>query len=446
MLTSGKIMGAGGLGGDTYWFNVLDRSNNYVTNNGLVTDSLNNTYVSGQMLGTAGVYCPFIAKYDPDGVLLWSKKLGDFSGGGGNINFLTVDSSDNVIAAGDYNDGARTSGSLMKLDSSGNAIWHRIAYGSYSYNSFRQSDIDSSGNIYVVGKISVSPYDVGVVMKFNSSGTLQWQRQTSGDAGTYHNAVCASPSGDVFVGGNCRDTGGYTNAILMQFNTSGAAQWLTTQGFPKSNHPSGGYTSMQYSDEGSGYVYICGYEKANTSDADALTFKKIQANSVPVFTRKLSIAPAQLYAGRIALDSNNNAYISCHERTYPLYPVSFRTGYVKYSSDGVFDFARQLTGYTGNAYGRGVHLNSKDTLHFATGADTTDGTDVNGLTLKVPSDGSLTGSIGSGVTYSALSASDSASSTSTQTNLYSISTCSFTVASATTSLQDAGLTNYNYPL
>jgi hypothetical protein len=447
MFTAHKLQGAGGVGGgDPYWFNVLDVSN-FVYNNSIATDSSNNTYVGGQMIGTSGVYCPFIAKYDADGALIWSKKLGDFSGGGGNINCLAIDSSDNVIASGDYNDGTRISGSLIKIDPSGNALWHRIYYYSTnSYHTFREVGIDASDNIYVCGKVTYSPYDMGVVLKFNSAGTLQWQRQTTGGAGTFHSGLCVSPSGDVYVGGYSRiNTGGYTNAILLKLNTSGALQFYNTYGFPSADNPSGGYFSLKYSNEGAGFVYISGYERANPyTDLPSLVFKKIQTNGTTVFSRKVSYASNNVLSSGIVLDSNQNAYLSFGLYQAPSY--IYTMGYVKYSSSGVFDFARELTGYTLNAFPRQITVNSNDTLQFVTGAGTTDGTNSNGLTLKVPNDGSLTGAIGSGVNYSSKSMSESAAIGSTQPNLYSLVEYYFTLTSATTALQDAGMTTYTYPL
>lgn len=70
---------------------------------------------------------------------------------------------------------------FMKLDSSGTQQWAKrmIPYGSSTNITLVGLQVDSSGNVYAVSNYSglpVSSTNKVSVMKFNSSGTLQWER------------------------------------------------------------------------------------------------------------------------------------------------------------------------------------------------------------------------------------------------------------------------------
>jgi len=74
---------------------------------------------------------------------------------------------------------------LVKLDSSGSITWQRQV--SVASGSFQTMDLDSSGNIYVANSGTTYGGYTGAlaVYKWNSSGTLQWQRVITGPGYTF---------------------------------------------------------------------------------------------------------------------------------------------------------------------------------------------------------------------------------------------------------------------
>ncbi len=79
-----------------------------------------------------------------------------------------------------------------------------------------------SGNIYIVGNISTFM----LIAKYNSSGTLQWQRSL----GTVSNpeegwAIAIDPSENVYITGYADVAGQANNVIIAKYNTSGTIQW-----------------------------------------------------------------------------------------------------------------------------------------------------------------------------------------------------------------------------
>ena len=89
-----------------------------------------------------------------------------------------LDSSANIVVCGNYTYGGATSGYLIKISPTTPSItWQTVLYSGGNIV-FKDLSFDSSGNIYVIGQVGVSPYTT-VVVKYNSSGVLQWQRSIS---------------------------------------------------------------------------------------------------------------------------------------------------------------------------------------------------------------------------------------------------------------------------
>lgn len=124
----------------------------YTSNNrGLAVDSSNNIYVS------AG---DFLGKFYSNGTLQWQKS---------GVSDLTIEASSGGVA------GVKSS-SLYFFDTSGVASWG-ISF-SNSWGSVNVTDVsfDSSGNVYVCVYITGGTKGYISLIKFNSSGTFQWDR------------------------------------------------------------------------------------------------------------------------------------------------------------------------------------------------------------------------------------------------------------------------------
>lgn len=93
-------------------------------------------------------------------------------------NGCAVDSSGNIYACG-YRTGGQQDGIVIKTNSSGTLQWSRQLRSTGGGGIVKLSSIgvDSSANVYVVGAdLGVSPTNL-VIVKYNSSGTLLWQRK-----------------------------------------------------------------------------------------------------------------------------------------------------------------------------------------------------------------------------------------------------------------------------
>lgn len=194
-------------------------------NSGGGADSSGNVYSIGwaNNSGTPA-QSTYVIKYNSSGTVQWVyiapiTSAVCYSG--------SVDSSGNIIGVGNMTNGSYQGAYLMKMNNAGTIQW-QTAYSVTRSSYFQGSTTDSSGNVYAVGTSAqtASPYYNRVILfKFNSSGTLQWQRRlynASANVGGSIQVVSTNSNGDVFVGFTDVNS---QYAYVAKYNSSGTIQW-----------------------------------------------------------------------------------------------------------------------------------------------------------------------------------------------------------------------------
>ena len=227
----------------------------------IAVDSSGNAYVTGKYYNGGSDSGILLAKYDSSGNLQWQKRT---SGGTEDIGHsIKLDSSGNIYIVGQTRTNATYHDILViKLDSSGSVIWDRAITSASNNSDVGQGvAIDSSGNVYVTGKVN----DGGIklfVAKFNSSGTIQWQRTLSGN-GEYGYGVGVDGSGNVYVVGTTYITGKSYDILIAQWNSSGTIQYQRTLGGGGNTYE--GAEAIEL--DSSGNMYIVGWQQSSGDGA-----------------------------------------------------------------------------------------------------------------------------------------------------------------------------------
>lgn len=210
----------------------------------------------------------FIAKFDSNGVLIWSTYYGGSSAD--YLNDVTTDPSDNIIAGGEtfsanniatpgayqdtYTINTGRVAFFVKLNASGVRQW-----ASY----YKSSDAilgiatDNSSNILFTGwtqsttgiatsgaqQQSIGGGQDAYVAKFNSTGGLQWGTYLGGINGDYSGGIKTDAFGNSYVvgwtssgtnistvGALQQNIGGGQDGFIVKYNSNGIRQWGTYLG------------------------------------------------------------------------------------------------------------------------------------------------------------------------------------------------------------------------
>ena len=194
---------------------------------------------TGSLYGTAGSYSDstkgMLYKIDSSGNPVWAytyPRVPGVPGNNGYLGEITLDISDNIYITTENNrtgPEANTTRNLFKLDSNAtfqqSITWTRnntsnTAAG--AYNSY----VDSFGNIYVVNnyyRTTTTAVNITIVAKFDSSMTLQWQRQIASSASQTDTSITTDKDGNVYVAQHLAATAPAT--AIWKWNSSGTMQW-----------------------------------------------------------------------------------------------------------------------------------------------------------------------------------------------------------------------------
>ena len=199
-----------------------------------------------QTISSKGRTDAFLAKYDPNGTLIWVKQMG------GTYDdeawSLTFDNAGKIYVSGEFGSNAAFGITTLSsagqsdifvacFDASGNALWARRAGGSAID---RARAIGSDGtNLYITGQFGSATASFGAttlqagdvsdvfMAKLDNAGNFKWATAVGGpvdsleiygfESGT---AICAEASGNIYATGAIEKGGIFGNIIINKYDHS----------------------------------------------------------------------------------------------------------------------------------------------------------------------------------------------------------------------------------
>jgi len=284
-ITSRKIVLSSGASAGAAFISEIDVnvSGKDAQSRAVTVDSNDNIILVGRQQYIS-YYGPFVIKLDPDGVPDWGKYNYRGSPGFSDARGVVCDSSDNIYVAGagyygsgnsyeagtfvkynstgtrqfdrklykgsaneDYEDIAITGTTLFMVGSSrasftNGSLWvtryntsgtdlSSVVSGTTRVEYLKRSAVDSSGNVYAVGvgRNSSDSYYLPYISKWNSSGTLQWQKTIDDGVGTNNlsaTTIAIDDSDNIYLGGQTTLSGS-ARGFVAKINTAGTAMsWI----------------------------------------------------------------------------------------------------------------------------------------------------------------------------------------------------------------------------
>ena len=221
------------------------------------TDDLGYAYMSSYVW-QEGV--AFLRKFDTaTGTQVWERDLP--TGGINNTSCVALDQLGNVYMVG-YTAGSMigpnagiNDGFLAKYNEDGVLLWTR-QFGSAANDLAFMVAADELGNVYTSGYVSASAagdWDI-FFTKFDAAGNLQWTRQLGTTANDFGASLWTDNSGDVYFTGISQGTLGGPNLgmVVGKYDAAGSLRWINQLG------TSGMEGSSDISGDDSGNLYIAG--------------------------------------------------------------------------------------------------------------------------------------------------------------------------------------------
>jgi len=412
-------------GGLTYWLSTLGGASTDVGTS-VAVDSADNVYVGGFTQSTGSGSKDFlIAKQDSAGAIQWQRTLGGSSDD--EVFSIKTDSNNNLYVLGRTNsDGAGGADFLLaKYNSAGTIQWQRTLGGAQWEYGYAVA-VDSADNVYVTGFTASGGAggDDLLLAKYNSSGTIQWQRTLGGSSDEQGFGIAIDSADNVYVGGVTNSTGaGSGDFSLAKYNSAGTIQWQRVLG--GSGNDSGQSVAIDSSDN----VYILG--RQNSAGAGNVDFLLAKYNSSGTIQwQRILGGGSNEYGLGVAIDSADNVYAVG-------YGNDTKFLIVKYNPAGTVQFQRTLSG-GGTDKAASVAIDSVDSIYVFGFTQSTGAGGSDFLLAKLPNDGSLTGTYvldGENMVYEASSYTAATSTLTANSSSLTNSTSTFT--SSTSSVTDS---------
>ena len=357
-----RAYGFTALSGGNYWMaHLAGAGQDYAYS--IKCDSAGVPWISGG-IQIGGVYSGVFGKIATTGT---SIDLQVAANGTGQTQYyaLATDGS-NWYAAG-INQPSGVVGVLVKYNGSGVIQWQRkltpSANSAYAYD----IEVDSSGNVFVSGQGYNGNYAVNLpwVVKYNSAGALQWQYfiYNSAVAGTGF-AVALDSSSNVQLWGNINSNG----AAGMKLNSAGTVSWV--------NRYSSNLADLAYAattEQSTGDTYIAGRYGSTTGTFLA----KIATGGTITWQRTLNTA-AYAQQTQVAVDSTGNVYL-----------LFGQSQVAKYNSSGTIQWQRSLTNGAGSITLGGIAVDNLGSMYLIGYNNVSSASDM--FVAKLPTDGTKTG-------------------------------------------------------
>jgi hypothetical protein len=177
----------------------------------------------------------FLAKFDPEGNLIWDRTWGSTQEGAGAIA-IANDGTIYVTGITFGFDVEQGDAFLLSFSPAGSLNWQRTWGGAF-FDVGRGVAVASDGAVFVTGE-TLFTANAAFLVKFAPGGSVIWEREWGvvgvggfpEDDDTDGNAVAAAPAGGAYVVGATTGTGQLRNLVIAHVDAAGSFVWQRVGG------------------------------------------------------------------------------------------------------------------------------------------------------------------------------------------------------------------------
>lgn len=306
----------------------------------ILTDASDNIFVASFYGPNTPNIDSHVKKYNPSGTELMDI-LWNVGGQREDIMNVKIDASGNIIISGGYNLSTATDIFIRKYTSTGTALWTSYFNGTQNKSDFVWQycmDLDAAGNIYLLGETNNNDnwnpggnVDV-VLLKYNSSGTMQWSRTFGGSAGAIDIPAGLKVDNEgniIFCMSLKNSTTGY-DAYFMKYNPAGDSIWSRAFNSPLNTDDIITYYLAPVIDKYGSSYFTGNYRAAANTGTDGICWKYSKTGVLEWQQTYNGTSPDSNDSfGMLAIDSNNTIYCAGNEYNLGTGPDMFLVKYLQ---------------------------------------------------------------------------------------------------------------------
>lgn len=240
-------------------------------------DASGNVYTGGCSIGSGTGQDIVLIKYNSSGAEQWIKRYNGAGNGGDAVVGVIVDGAGDILAGGytDMGSGQRQNFLTLKYNSAGTLVWEKQYNGSSNSTDLATAiTVDGSNNIYLTGlttQLFGTRLDSNYgTIKYDAAGNLQWVAFYDGPNNSVDvsRSIFVDNAMNVYISGSSKGAGSDDYATI-KYSPAGAQQWVMSyNGTGNSND----YSSSVVADN-SGNAYVTGRSFGAGTDYDYATLK-----------------------------------------------------------------------------------------------------------------------------------------------------------------------------
>jgi hypothetical protein len=207
-------------------------------------------------------------------------------------------------------------GIVHKISKNGGLIWDKKIRKTFvsgqDHISYGVAVDSSSGDVYVCGRTEPNTiFQQGYIVKYNSSGDLQWQKTYGDPVGSDVNFRCieVDGNGDVYAAGLFVSSSNTSfEPTIVKFDSDGNVQWKYIYSITGALR---GCEPLSMAIDSGNNVYICG-SRTETGPTEIAPIIKVNSSGSIQWDRginTLGIGNSSVKLNSLAIDSSDNVYV-----------------------------------------------------------------------------------------------------------------------------------------
>ncbi len=241
----------------------------------VAVDTGNNIYVTGWSDGGSGSGFDIVTvKYLPNGDSAWVRRYdGPGHGEDKPVSIAVTDSMNVFVTGWSAGSGTGLDFVTLKYDLNGNLLWADRYDGPSSGNDMPSGMVlRGSTDLYVCGISRDTTNDYAVIKYNAATGDQRWIATYKGPGDDVPAGLVVRAATSVLVTGSSQNTSGDYDLVTVEYDSSGAFQWVSRYDGPAHGDDRGTAIALS-SNAGNSRIYVAGYTLGIGSYSDFLTMR-----------------------------------------------------------------------------------------------------------------------------------------------------------------------------